>query len=519
MNTPQRRVISDLIDLVWENDKPRIYVDGKPFLYCAFLVASIDTSKASEIRSVDEIAEIPGSHSLEGLGAENQGITPDEQMWGFASSLQGWVESGYNTRAIHSNLAFPLLKELAKAGDAKAKRELQWGLVERLKEGVETTALVILETASEYLDAEAWLAMRKTLEASIRKYEANPNKSPNDDLVYLTSIYYEKGQADLPEPILTILATKGRFPAMIIKGFVQRHEKPTGRIRPLTPREKQWFKAMLAEFSKRPRSYLDIVYASSVSIHFEEESDILALIIEDALARNAHHEYDKIISYGAAFVKRPLLEQVLKNALFKQLPTNALESAQAEILAQIAANPAVTLSMLQQIEDSRRLITGGGASGKIYTALLKWNKYPGLDITPRVLNEESHHDHVIRRENITDYPVVLTRSKIMQSWERTDSTFFASDADLAALGVKQLKGDDYEGKVAFVAMEGAAKGFDSWGQRNGFTRCKFTEQQGISAVTDAWYKKGFVYYLASGSPRSRYMIDRKLKRFVKEAVR
>ena len=38
------------------------------------------------------------------------------------SNLQAWVENGYDTRLLHRNLAFPLLKKLTNVGDLHAKK-------------------------------------------------------------------------------------------------------------------------------------------------------------------------------------------------------------------------------------------------------------------------------------------------------------------------------------------------------------------------------------------------------------
>ena len=48
-------------------------------------------------------------------------ITPEQEFWGHRSNIQAWVECEYDTRLLHSNLSFPLLKALSDAGDPKAK--------------------------------------------------------------------------------------------------------------------------------------------------------------------------------------------------------------------------------------------------------------------------------------------------------------------------------------------------------------------------------------------------------------
>ena len=40
-------------------------------------------------------------------------------------NLQTWAENGYDTRILHSTLAFPLLKRLTEVGDLIAKNKLK----------------------------------------------------------------------------------------------------------------------------------------------------------------------------------------------------------------------------------------------------------------------------------------------------------------------------------------------------------------------------------------------------------
>lgn len=162
----QREVINEYIDLVWERGRPRIYVAGKPFLYCSFLVIAVDPEDPENERAtVEQLAQRPGAAELEGreaVGMTIQGhtLTEDDVMFGFASSLHGWVDLDYNTQALHVNLSFPLLKELARAGDAKAKRVLQAEIVNRLKEAYINTSIVVFETCMDVMDADTvdWVA-------------------------------------------------------------------------------------------------------------------------------------------------------------------------------------------------------------------------------------------------------------------------------------------------------------------------------------------------------------------------
>jgi hypothetical protein len=74
-----------------------------------------------EIDSIDEAAEFL-DRSLEGNRNVSRKITPEEEFMGHCSNLQVWAENGYDTRILHRNLAFPLLKRLSEVGDPIAKK-------------------------------------------------------------------------------------------------------------------------------------------------------------------------------------------------------------------------------------------------------------------------------------------------------------------------------------------------------------------------------------------------------------
>ena len=50
-------------------------------------------------------------------------------------NLQVWAEMNYDTRILHRNLAFPLLKKLAQVGDPIAKKALKDEIAKRFLSG------------------------------------------------------------------------------------------------------------------------------------------------------------------------------------------------------------------------------------------------------------------------------------------------------------------------------------------------------------------------------------------------
>ena len=119
-------IINDYIALKLEDSKTNIYVLGELFIQCKYLLMNIpiqDIERYDEINSIDEAAE-KLDKSLERGNPEvfTINILPEVEFWGHCSNLQVWAEQDYDTRFIHSNLAFPLLKKLTEVGDLKASK-------------------------------------------------------------------------------------------------------------------------------------------------------------------------------------------------------------------------------------------------------------------------------------------------------------------------------------------------------------------------------------------------------------
>ncbi len=142
MDKEKTFIISKYLTVKLEDGKTVIYVADKPIRNCKFLLINILVDKISsfdEIQSIDEAAENL-DRSLEPLRSRKQfkySIPPDVEFWGHCSNLQVWYESGYNTKLLHSNLAFPLLRELTRVGDTQAKRVFKEEIAERYNNGIE----------------------------------------------------------------------------------------------------------------------------------------------------------------------------------------------------------------------------------------------------------------------------------------------------------------------------------------------------------------------------------------------
>lgn len=150
--------INDLITLKLENAKTVIYVDGEAFEQCRFLLLVIpdgEIPKFEKINSIDEAAEML-DHGLEPesdtVDLYSNHIDPRTEFWAHCSNMQVWAEHDYDSRLLHSNLAFPLLKKLTELGDPIAKKRFKEEIGIRYFSGVESVRTFLEEEGYlEYL--------------------------------------------------------------------------------------------------------------------------------------------------------------------------------------------------------------------------------------------------------------------------------------------------------------------------------------------------------------------------------
>jgi hypothetical protein len=127
--------INKFLDLRFEDGKTNIYVNNELFMHCKYILLNLNLDNFdyfSEIDSIDDIVEKLDA-SFEVPGVKKNDVIPEMLFWAHCSNLQAWYENNYNTCLIHSNLAFPLLKELTKAGDLRARRIFKEEVGKRLE--------------------------------------------------------------------------------------------------------------------------------------------------------------------------------------------------------------------------------------------------------------------------------------------------------------------------------------------------------------------------------------------------
>jgi hypothetical protein len=146
-------VLNEHLDVVLDrHGRTIILLDGDPFVQCTRLLINVkldDTQAYDDISSIDEAVERQASIFM-GRGFEPKvrqvTITPEEEFFGHCSNLQAWVDNGYDTRILHANISFNLLRALAEAGDEKAARVLDAELEERAVNASKMTATAIFDT-------------------------------------------------------------------------------------------------------------------------------------------------------------------------------------------------------------------------------------------------------------------------------------------------------------------------------------------------------------------------------------
>ncbi|MFX1395476.1 MAG: leucine-rich repeat domain-containing protein [Promethearchaeota archaeon] len=129
------------ITLKLENGITNIYLNGKKFIQCSHIMVSSSLNDFSETK-IDSIDDLEQFHN------EFQGevdLDPMEEFWGHCSNIQAWVENGFDSRLLHSNLSFPLLKELSNVNPRKYDVIFREEICQRMIEGNYKTLMFLYE--------------------------------------------------------------------------------------------------------------------------------------------------------------------------------------------------------------------------------------------------------------------------------------------------------------------------------------------------------------------------------------
>ena len=149
--------INELVELRLIGNRTYLYVNNKPLIVCTFLLINIPTDKIhdyDDIKSIDEVAETLDK-SLETTPPFFYKITPEEEFRAHCSNIQAFFENGLNTDILHTNIAFPLLKELVNQGYQPAQKVFKEEIARRFNEGTfNSRRFLYLQGYLNYLSKE-----------------------------------------------------------------------------------------------------------------------------------------------------------------------------------------------------------------------------------------------------------------------------------------------------------------------------------------------------------------------------
>lgn len=201
-------VVNKYITLKLIEKDTNIYINGKSFMLCKRLMISVPIDRISdtnELDSMDEAAEKLGWDGEDQINVDGMeyNLSPKTEFWGHCSNLQAWYENQYDTRILHSNIAFRLLKRLAEVGDPLAKEVLREEIVKRLNSRYDPVIYYLIKTKyTDFLsredllfsileanEAEVIIELEKILETEFQIDESNEKLE-----LAQSSFSFEKGK-------------------------------------------------------------------------------------------------------------------------------------------------------------------------------------------------------------------------------------------------------------------------------------------------------------------------------------
>jgi len=138
-------VVNKYLSLRLKEGKTFIYIKEKEFIQCRYLLLNIPFEQIDDIDTLYNIDNLSDEFSELEYHNSKYKIPPEIEFWGHCSNLQVWYEYDYDTRLLHSNLSFPLLKKLNEAGDPLAKKVFKDEIANRFEKGNAKVMAYLLE--------------------------------------------------------------------------------------------------------------------------------------------------------------------------------------------------------------------------------------------------------------------------------------------------------------------------------------------------------------------------------------
>ncbi|MFX1260269.1 MAG: hypothetical protein ACFFAN_20655, partial [Promethearchaeota archaeon] len=150
--------VNDFITLKYYGGETLIYIAGKLFTQCKYLLLELPLKMIENVNEIDSIDE--AKERYDASEEHKRSIPRETEFWGHCSNLQAWYENDYDTRVLHRNLAFPLLKKLTEAGDPLAKKVLKDEIAYRFNSGYEPVKTFLIEEGYlKYFNKEELLTL------------------------------------------------------------------------------------------------------------------------------------------------------------------------------------------------------------------------------------------------------------------------------------------------------------------------------------------------------------------------
>lgn len=170
-NPPQPHIleypINEFLSLKLQGEYIEIFVDGEIFNQCRYLliIDPLRDEQQEEIDSIDEAETFYSNNLEERIRPEELGITKEQEFWAHCSNLEAWAENNYDTRLLHSNLSFPLLKKLTEVGDVKASKVFKEEIAQRFVRGyIPVIRYLFQEKFVDYLTPEEFNVILENLD-------------------------------------------------------------------------------------------------------------------------------------------------------------------------------------------------------------------------------------------------------------------------------------------------------------------------------------------------------------------
>lgn len=260
-----------------------------------------EISSLNEISSIDEASDLL-DHSEEAYYVNgSQKFPPEVEFWGHCSNLQVWYENDYDTRLLHRNLAFPLLKKLTDAGDSLAKRVFREEIAQRLEIGyLPVISFLFLEDFIYYLPNDYFEAVAQSQYMIDILFKAVESKNSVFKFVslYLFHRLYNYLDDDIAQKFVNFVKQDEKYvskifyePALLTNAWVY-----------YTPTELFSMRVALILDSMKEQ-YESKIYYENLKWNLYLEEIIFEIIISKTSVNSITNDYERVTSSIRSFLK------------------------------------------------------------------------------------------------------------------------------------------------------------------------------------------------------------------------